>query len=164
MEYKFNLNNKVYKVKIGETKESYTISIDDKEIGAVKVGAYCNTPLQMVIDGKTIPAYIAFDKDKGYIFVEGNYHTLNLEKGSSGKAKDTATGGAQNFVSSPMPGTLVKVLVSKGDEVTVGQTLAIVEAMKMENELKSQIKGKVKQVNFSEGTQVDAFQPIVELL
>ena len=62
-----------------------------------------------------------------------------------------------------MPGTLVKVPVSIGDEIEIGQTLAIVEAMKMQNELKASIKGKVKKINFKEGEQVDAFKPIVEV-
>jgi propionyl-CoA carboxylase alpha chain len=62
-----------------------------------------------------------------------------------------------------MPGLVVKIPVAVGDTVDEGTTLAIIEAMKMQNELRASRKGTVKKINFSEGEQVDAFQPIVEL-
>ncbi|MCK4695088.1 MAG: biotin/lipoyl-binding protein, partial [Candidatus Cloacimonetes bacterium] len=66
-------------------------------------------------------------------------------------------------VFSPMPGLLVEIPVSVGDEVKSGTTLAIVEAMKMQNELPSPRDGIVKKINGKEGEQVDALQVIVEL-
>ena len=51
----------------------------------------------------------------------------------------------------PMPGSLVKILVSKGDIVDPGQTLCIVEAMKMENALTSEKRCKVQSVQANEG-------------
>jgi biotin carboxyl carrier protein len=62
-----------------------------------------------------------------------------------------------------MPGKVVKIGVKVGDEVRKNQTLVIVEAMKMENEIKSPIPAKVKKINFKEGDLVDTGQPIVEL-
>ena len=53
--------------------------------------------------------------------------------------------------------------VSVGDEVKSGDTLAIVEAMKMQNELPSPRDGTIKKINGEEGEQVDALQVIVEL-
>ena len=62
-----------------------------------------------------------------------------------------------------MPGNLIKVMVKEGDAVEEGQALVIVEAMKMENEIRSPSNGIVKSVNFSVGDLVDAGVPIVEL-
>jgi biotin carboxyl carrier protein len=53
--------------------------------------------------------------------------------------------------------------VKIGGKIKSGDTVAIVEAMKMQNELRSPVDGIVKKVNFKEGEQVDAFEPIVEL-
>lgn len=62
-----------------------------------------------------------------------------------------------------MPGLIVKVPVAIGDKVTTGTILAIVEAMKMQNELLALCDGIVKKINFKKGEQVDAKQVIVEL-
>ena len=62
------------------------------------------------------------------------------------------------FLLSPMPGLLVKVMVAEGDEVSIGQDLAIIEAMKMENTLTSDVNGKVSKVvaDAGESLAVDA--------
>jgi biotin carboxyl carrier protein len=64
-------------------------------------------------------------------------------------------------VQSPMPGKVVKLLVAIGDEVKSGQGVIVVEAMKMENELKSPRDGKIKAVGVKEGQPVEAGQSLV---
>ena len=59
-------------------------------------------------------------------------------------------------IAAPMPGKIVKVLVKPGDSVDAGQGVVIVEAMKMENELRSPKAGTVSQVLVKEGASVDA--------
>jgi biotin carboxyl carrier protein len=66
-------------------------------------------------------------------------------------------------VRSSMPGKVIKVLVKPGADVTAGQILAIVEAMKMENPLPAPRAGKVVQVHVEEGQAVEANQPLVTL-
>jgi biotin carboxyl carrier protein len=67
-------------------------------------------------------------------------------KGSAGKA----------MLTSPMPGKVVKLLVKEGQEVAAGQGVIVVEAMKMENELKSALAGKVKEIFVEEGQVVES--------
>jgi biotin carboxyl carrier protein len=55
-----------------------------------------------------------------------------------------------------MPGRVVRVLVQAGDDVEAKQGVVVVEAMKMENELRSPKTGRVKEVNVSPGTSVEA--------
>ncbi|TET66957.1 MAG: hypothetical protein E3J56_13605 [Candidatus Aminicenantes bacterium] len=62
-----------------------------------------------------------------------------------------------------MPGKVIKINVSEKEEVRKNQTLAIVEAMKMENEIKSSIEGYVKKIFVSEGDLVDSEKPLIEL-
>lgn len=66
------------------------------------------------------------------------------------------------FLLSPMPGLLMKVLVSEGDTVTVGQDLAVIEAMKMENTLRAEIEGTVKTVSAAIGDSLAVDATILE--
>jgi biotin carboxyl carrier protein len=59
-------------------------------------------------------------------------------------------------ITAPMPGKVVRVLVREGDEVKPGAGLAVVEAMKMQNEIKSPKKGRVQKILASEGATVNA--------
>ena len=59
-------------------------------------------------------------------------------------------------VTSPMPGKIVRLLVKTGDQVTARQGLVVVEAMKMENELRAARDGRVREVSVAEGQSVDA--------
>jgi pyruvate carboxylase subunit B len=63
----------------------------------------------------------------------------------------------------PMPGMVVKVEVAEGDVVREGQGVVIVEAMKMENELRAAGAGRVRRVHVSRGQAVEKDQVLVEL-
>ena len=63
--------------------------------------------------------------------------------------------GRQPIVA-PMPGKVIRLLVSAGDQVEAGQGLVVVEAMKMQNEIRSPKKGKVERVVATEGQNVNA--------
>jgi biotin carboxyl carrier protein len=66
-------------------------------------------------------------------------------------------------VTSPMPGRVLKVLVSEGDVITVGTPLVVVEAMKMENELFAEQDGTVVKVFVTPGTNVEGGAKLVEI-
>ena len=92
------------------------------------------------------------------VLIQGDCHRFTLMneqrramiraggKGSAGKA----------MLTSPMPGKVVKLLVNEGQEVEAGQGVIVVEAMKMENELKSAVAGKVKEIFVAEGQVVES--------
>lgn len=71
------------------------------------------------------------------------------------RSAGTGTEGVQSIVA-PMPGKVVRVLVSAGDEIQVGQGLVVVEAMKMQNEMKASRRGRVLAVSAREGATVAA--------
>jgi glutaconyl-CoA decarboxylase len=73
----------------------------------------------------------------------------------------SAAGAAPATVRSPIPGRLIKLLVKVGDAVTVGQTLVVLEAMKMENELGAPRAGRVAEVRCAENTAVEAGQDLI---
>lgn len=66
-------------------------------------------------------------------------------------------------VSAPIPGLVVKVLVEEGDEVVEGQSLVILEAMKMENEIRSLRNGTVTKVNVAAGERVEQNSALILL-
>ena len=70
------------------------------------------------------------------------------------RPKAAATGGGSGTVAVPMQGTIVKVLVAVGDAVEVGQTVCVLEAMKMENNVNAEKAGVVKEVRVAPGESV----------
>ena len=72
-------------------------------------------------------------------------------------APAAAPGGATP-VTCPMPGSVLGVKVNVGDTVTAGQTMFVIEAMKMENEIVAPVAGKVASINVKTGDAVDTDQ------
>ena len=82
---------------------------------------------------------------------------------AAAQAKKTTTTTADKTVKSPMPGRVVKVLVAKGDSVAVGQGLVVLEAMKMENEVKARAAGTVLAVHVAAGDTVEGSAKLLTL-
>jgi len=77
------------------------------------------------------------------------------------------TGGAGaggGLLASPMPGKIVKLLVKAGDQVQEGQTLLVMEAMKMQNELKTNTTGTVATVHVQEGATVETGAALITVV
>lgn len=72
-------------------------------------------------------------------------------------------GSNEKNISSPMPGKVVKILVSEGDPIKKGETAVIISAMKMESEYKAPKDGLVKKINIKEGETVEGNQILIEL-
>jgi biotin carboxyl carrier protein len=77
------------------------------------------------------------------------------EPSRDGGARPRRSHGPQRLTA-PMPGRVVRVLAGEGDEVGAGQGLVVIEAMKMENELKSPRQGRLREVAVCEGQAVEA--------
>ncbi|MEA3056512.1 MAG: acetyl-CoA/propionyl-CoA carboxylase, biotin carboxylase, biotin carboxyl carrier protein [Actinomycetota bacterium] len=80
-------------------------------------------------------------------------------------AAGAATGGAAGagHVTVPMQGTIVKVLVAVGDTVEIGQAVAVLEAMKMENQIAAEKAGTIKEIKVEAGQSVGAGDVIIEI-
>ncbi len=80
-------------------------------------------------------------------------------------AHKTAAGpSGSGTVTAPMPGTVLSVAVSEGEQVKKGQLLLIFEAMKMENELVAPCSGTVKTVNISKGTALETGMLLISIV
>jgi biotin carboxyl carrier protein len=114
------------------------------------------------IPSRSIDAAFATQQSAGDFDVHLDGLTIPIQirpAGSFGRQKKGGAGaqatGPQR-VTSPMPGKVVRVLVKPGDEVKARQGLVVVEAMKMENELRAARDGRVRDVAVTEGQSVDA--------
>ena len=146
-------------VPISITREGdcHRIKVGDKEF---VVDAYWtqNDLISLIIDGRSFQVDIHSTMDNYGVMIEGENFEFELYDERKALLKSSAglgTEGAQEITTS-MPGKIVKVLVSEGDEVSEGDGLIIVEAMKMENEMKSPKAGVVKKIDVGEGDTVEA--------
>ena len=82
---------------------------------------------------------------------------------SAEQAKKANVAGGEHVIKSPMPGRVVKVLVAKGDSVSAGQGLIVLEAMKMENEVRARGAAKVVEVHVAPGAAVEGNTKLLTL-
>jgi biotin carboxyl carrier protein len=97
--------------------------------------------------------------------INGRIYTVNLKSKfdllleKMGMTNSTA--GKVNSIKAPMPGLIIDLRVKEGDEVKAGDTLIILEAMKMENSIKSPGEGVVKKVSVKKGDSVEKGQLLI---
>ena len=94
----------------------------------------------------------------GKATVNGKLYDFNVKEGIEAKAADAGEGTP---VKAALPGNVLKVLVSEGDSISEGDVIAVVEAMKMETEIKSPVGGTVKSVDIEVGNKVQTGQVLV---
>ena len=124
--------------------EVYSLIIDGRS-HEVRVAPAPNG-VEVTLDGATVPVEVR--------------HPLEKLLQSTQLSRPSAQG---ETVVAPMPGVVVAVRVKRGDRVAPGQAVAVVEAMKMQNELAAQRGGEVREVLIEERTAVSAGQPLVRL-
>jgi biotin carboxyl carrier protein len=117
---------------------------------------------QMLIDGESWEA--------GAVATEGGYLVdvmgLSTQVGvvdPRRKALRHAAGAQSGLITTQMPGRVVRLLAAVGAEVKKGQPVLVVEAMKMENEMKSPIGGTIAEIFVSEGQAVEAGTKLVRV-
>ncbi|MFH1278778.1 MAG: biotin/lipoyl-containing protein [Candidatus Eisenbacteria bacterium] len=150
-----------YRVVLEKSEGPTAGRIDEREIAAV-ITRPAPHGVTVEIGGRRHRAWVARTDEKVFVHLGGRVYEFE-EAGARDAVSAGAAGLGGDSVSSLMPGKVVKILVAVGDEVKEGQSLVIVEAMKMETPLAAPAAGTVKKVNFAEGDLVDAGKPIVQL-
>jgi biotin carboxyl carrier protein len=119
--------------------------------------------LSLLIDGRSHEAGIE-KRPGGYtIVLDDDVVAVDLAEAARGAAAPAKTSGGPARIVAPMPGKIVRVLVTQGQAVEAGQGLVVIEAMKMENELKAPRAGFIKDVSARDGQAVDAGALLVVL-
>lgn len=161
MEYRFKYLNDTFTIDLTKEKDGFRACLG-KDVYQISDLEIKENMVSFTACGELFRIYFARGKESNYMSIDGELFTIEAAQISKPGANGISA-QKENSVASPMPGLLVKLPVAIGDKVEAGVTLAIVEAMKMQNELRAQSEGVVKKINFKEGDQVDAFVPIVEL-
>ena len=137
-EYKYTINGKKYEVVIGEIEENIaTVTVNGEEYKVEMEKEAEPEKKKVVVKPATAPA------------------------ASAAPAKTTGGANVQNALRAPLPGVVVEVNVAVGDEVKAGDTVVVLEAMKMANKLDAERSGKVTAVLVSAGDSVMEDTPLV---
>ena len=133
-EYKYKINGNLYNVVIGDIEEN---------IAHVEVnGTHYTVEMEKKPKAAPAPKPVVRPAAKP------------AAAPAAAPAAKPATGGAKSGVKSPLPGVILDIKVKEGDEVKKGQTIIILEAMKMENSINADKDGKVTAINVSKGESV----------
>ncbi len=128
--YKLNINGASYNVDINE--------VEGQEISLEVNG----TPYKVTVDKEIKPIKKVAAAPRA------------PQAAATPAAAPAAASGKSFSVSTPLPGTILKVMVKVGDKVTAGQAVVLLEAMKMENNIESDYAGTVTAVKVSQGDSV----------
>jgi biotin carboxyl carrier protein len=144
----------------------FRVSVDGHPhlVDAVRVGDFA---LSLIVDGDTgasreAQVVPAGSRGESLVWLDGRIAGASVD-GRRTRGRGTATGrtqGAQSVIA-PMPGRVLRILVSPGDEVAAHESVIVVEAMKMENELRSPKAGRVKDVAVVVGASVEAGRVLI---
>lgn len=162
--YQFTVAGETHQVSLYSENDGYRVKVGDRQM-VVQAEVISDNCLLLDLDGCSVTIYLAEEKGKIYIATGGRQFVVERvgEPAGGGISAQTQAFHTDHALTSPMPGQVVKITVREGDLVDKDQTVAIVEAMKMENELRASGRARVKKILAAAGDLVDAGQIIVEL-
>jgi biotin carboxyl carrier protein len=140
--------------------KSYRLTMGETTVDAETLQAK-DGKLDLLIDGRRLTAYVSSDNAKRWVTINGQ--TLVLTKSSGARGGAHGQHHPAGELTAPMPGQIRAVNVGEGDAVTKGQTLLVVEAMKMEIRIHAPQDGVVKKVFVKQGQTVEREQVLIEV-
>lgn len=161
MDHEFLYNGETYDVKVERKDAVYQVTVGDRT-HEVNASSLAEGLLSLVIDGRSVLVHTARD-DKGRIVCIGGVPYHLAEPSDEVSAGGGSGQGGDGVICTPMPGKIVTVHVKEGDAVTKDQPLLVVESMKMQNDILSDVAGVVRKVHFSAGEQASFGDPLVEI-
>lgn len=132
-EYKYKINGNTYKVAVGDI---------DNGIAQVEVNG---TPYKVELEKKETVKVVSAPRPSAAPRTQGGEKVIS-------KPAPASAGGAQ--VKAPLPGVVISIAVKVGDTVKASDTVAVLEAMKMENAIHAGRDGKVASINVNPGDSV----------
>jgi len=167
VEFDLEIGGRVRRLHVERRDGRYHVAVDDRsfDVDPRAVGRETLSLLVQEGDGpvKSVEATVTSRPGSAAFEVSIDGHALvgTLVSRFGGRAGEAAAGAGPQQVTAPMPGKVVRVLVVPGDAVEPRQGLVVIEAMKMENELRAGRAGRVKAVRVVEGQSVEAGAPLV---
>jgi acetyl/propionyl-CoA carboxylase alpha subunit len=151
------------RIVINDGETQHRITVDDN--GTVIVDG-TSVPVIGGPDGEvrigengTVRAWVAASGDIRWVYLGGRVYELDVER--AGRRRRSSSGPSS--LSAPMPATVIRVEVSPGEQVQRGDTLVILEAMKMELPIRAASDGTVASVSCKPGDLVQPGMPLIEI-
>ncbi|KPK99608.1 MAG: hypothetical protein AMJ91_07215 [candidate division Zixibacteria bacterium SM23_73_3] len=151
MKYVVKIEGKSYQVDLSEQNGEVQINLDGKPVQADSVHIKGKNFASFLFNNRSFDLEFSKNEERVSVFLNGKRYDCVLEDERTQRLKrlgvlkiDTKK---EKELKSPMPGLVTTIEVKQGDMVVAGQGVVIVEAMKMENELKAPQDGKVKEVS-----------------
>jgi biotin carboxyl carrier protein len=157
MTYEVGIDGRIYRLELTRGGDRWSCRLDEREI-TVDAVLVQHDVLSILIGGIVHEVKREVTPSETYIWIAGERYMAEVRDPRSFRSrrgKADATQGTKELRAS-MPGKVVRVLVREMAEVQVGDTILVVEAMKMQNELKSPKQGVVKKILASAGSAVNA--------
>jgi biotin carboxyl carrier protein len=122
----------------------------------------------LLIDGKSYEAYVFPMENSWQVLLHGKQYAAQVEDERERRLRaassESFTSGKEFHLKAPMPGLVITVAVEDGQKVQKGDLLAILESMKMQNELKSPRDGIVSRIRIVAGDSVEQRQTILSVI
>ncbi len=152
------MGGRVHRVAVARSRNGYEVTVDDRtvHVDAARVGGHL---WSLIVGSRSIEAAVAPAAGGSALTVSvaGTPFRVAVDgRRRRARTEDLAGASGPQRIAAPMPGKVVRVLVGKGESVRARQPLVVVEAMKMENELRATRDGTVADVQVHEGQSVDA--------
>lgn len=157
MLYDVVVDGKTYRVELEQREGHWSCRLDGREFPVDAVLPRPNV-LSLLIAGRSYEIKRERVGDDLHLWVKTQRYGVEVRDPRSLTTRRAAAAGAAGprKVVAPMPGKVVRILAPANTEVEAGQGILVIEAMKMQNELKSPKKGKVQKVLVAEGATVNA--------
>lgn len=153
MHHAFKIGETETNVELSRAAGGYRLHVGEHVIPMdLKTGA--DGHAWLTVNGESVEVLIATRGDDVFVHVDGEAYQLRYQHPLK-RLADAGHGSADDSIRAPMPGSLVSVAVKAGDAVTKGQTLLVMESMKMETTIVSPRDGVVAVVSFDKGQTFD---------
>jgi biotin carboxyl carrier protein len=155
--YDITIDGKSYRLELSRADGRWLCRLDGREVQLDAVLTRRNV-LSLLIDGKAYEIKRELTPTDMHFWVGSARYAAEVRDPRSLRARRHGAAGAHGpkKLVAPMPGKVVRVLAREKDEVEVGQGVVVVEAMKMQNEIKSPKKGIMQKMLAIEGAHVNA--------
>jgi biotin carboxyl carrier protein len=158
MKYEVLIEGRSYQVDLERAAQGYECTVDGDPF-TLDVVMTARDVLSIIHDGRHYEAKREYSLlGETHIIVGSERFSAEVRDPRSLRSRRAAAGAETGpaRILAPMPGKIVRVIATEGDEVEAGQGLVVVEAMKMQNEIKATKKGKVTKISVKEGSAVNA--------
>jgi biotin carboxyl carrier protein len=159
MKHSYLLRGQTYSIDLAPFAGGFMASYAGKSL-PVEILRVEGKRIDLLIDGQVTQAWVTRDGSNTWVTIHGHTQVLGTTTETRKSARQSSQAGS---LTAPMPGLVRSVNVAEGDLVKKGQTLAIIEAMKMENKVAAPFDGTVKKTMVRPGQSVERDQLLVEI-